>query len=85
MATRIIKWSQFDPVPTITDTTGVPVLHLGQNQMTTAGAIADLVTKDRIGLDKVENLAPMEMPVSVPVAAAIEAVSPTVVRGTTDW
>lgn len=46
-------------------------LSNGRNVTFKAGAIADLVTKQRLNLDKVQNLAPSEMPVSDPQAAAL--------------
>lgn len=63
-APSTVKISQMPIQPNPGTESIVPILFNGVNAATTTGAIAALVTKDSIGLPKVENLAPSEMPVS---------------------
>lgn len=56
--------SSFEVKTTAKDTDVLTGLVNGNNANITAGAIANLVTKARLNLDKVANIGPSEMPVS---------------------
>lgn len=67
-----ISIGQMTKLEQVTDTAVVPVVVGGRNYKTTAGDIANLVTKERLDLGNVQNLAPFEMPVSREQQAALD-------------
>lgn len=71
-ADNSISIGQMTPASAITGSAIVPVVIAGRNFRTTAQAFANLVTKESLDLDNVQNLAPFEMPVSVAQKAALD-------------
>lgn len=59
-----VALSQMEIVTKASENSLVAGLSGGKNVTFTAGGIADLVTKERLNLDKVQNLSPNELPVS---------------------
>lgn len=69
------KSKRITELPFATPLTGnevIPVVQGGVTKQTTPQQIVGFVTKETVGLDKVQNLAPNEMPISDPVQAAID-------------
>lgn len=67
-----IAISQFPSAALITDAAILTGLVSGKNANMTAGQIANLVTKQRLNLGKVQDLAPNELPVSDATQAALD-------------
>lgn len=67
-----VKISQMPSLAAVPLDAELPVIVGVSNFRTTVQTILKNVTKDSIGLGKVENLAPSEMPVSVPQKAALD-------------
>lgn len=72
MSSTSVAISQMPKLPVLPQTAELPVVAGGTNFSTTVKAIVDSVTKESIGLDKVENYAPSEMPVSGPVQVELD-------------
>lgn len=65
------KLSQMPIQRVVERTSLVPILYRGINVTTELGSIADLVTKESLDLDRVQNLSPDEMPISTATAQAL--------------
>ncbi len=60
-----IAISQMTTLEIVMENALLPIVFGSSNYSTTAGAIADLVTLERLGIPLVENIAPTDMPISV--------------------
>lgn len=67
-----VKISQMPSLQVAPPEAELPVIVGVSNFRTTIAAVIKNVTKATVGLAKVENLAPSEMPVSVPQQAALD-------------
>lgn len=72
MSSTSVAISQMPKLPVVPPTAEIPVVASGTNFSVTAKDLVALVTKSSIGLDKVENLSPAEMPISDAAQAALD-------------
>lgn len=69
---RSIAISQLPRLDDATDNILIPIVFGQNNFAVTGGAIADLVTVERLGLENVANLAPLDLPISTAQQAALD-------------
>lgn len=69
---RSVAISQLPRLDDATDNILIPIVFGQNNFAITGGAIADLVTVERLGLENVANLAPLDLPISTAQQAALD-------------
>lgn len=69
---RSIAISQLPRLDVANDNILIPIVFGQNNFAVTGGAIADLVTVERLGLENVANLAPLDFPVSTAQQDALD-------------
>ena len=69
---RSIAISQLPRLDVANDNILIPIVFGQNNFAVTGGAIADLVTVERLGLENVANLAPLDLPISTAQQTALD-------------
>lgn len=71
-ALRTMALSQMPKLTLLDETTEFAVLHQGNNYMAAASMLSVLFSKEKLGLDKVDNTPDLDKPISRPTQTALD-------------